>query len=666
MQDFARRLMMQGQMAAPNVATAIFGTAGSEGQALYAGQPALRIGLWPLRCADQPRLAMGLFTLLGFLLERWRAVRVYRLAARVEGDPSVWRWEPSASSFGVDDWQPEDLDDNVGIWGDLEIRAGQWWLRLFVEDDREAEEEPPATCELEADSLSALVAALPEFVSGIAESLGAAAPRRNAPLYAAPPADHGALVQALQLSFELELRLYLQLWGQPWPETELRDCLQQLMRQAAALGEFGPWLHASCLARRLQFGAIDRDLLQLPGGQGGQGGYGQAAAIILAEALFSAGEIPQALGLLEFFEQPGSNLAQALADLYRRSGRVSEAVDVLQDAIEVDNSDGELLVYYGDLLQAMDMAGLACESLVLVNPDQDEAEIQLREALAAWEAAERLAPGDPELPQRILVTLADLDSDDPRFWPTFARLVKLENNGEALRQVIEACYGLESLQPAQRLLQAALDQAPENLELGLMLAEVLLLEQEESDLQILIERLAALARDDNDHAELARLRLLAEEPEFEVRLGEIDGILSAGNALDSATTEWLEGVIERAPGLGGLHAMLARAYLGWGEAATAVETLLDGYRRFPADAELAALLGEQFWLAGDVALAFQYLGQGLARHPDDVTLLALTGQYLFEDGQDDAARACLARAEAIAPQHPALARARSQIASLLN
>ena len=43
MREFAQRLMMQGQMAAPNVATAIFGTAGSEGQALYLGQPALRI-----------------------------------------------------------------------------------------------------------------------------------------------------------------------------------------------------------------------------------------------------------------------------------------------------------------------------------------------------------------------------------------------------------------------------------------------------------------------------------------------------------------------------------------------------------------------------------------------------------------------------------------------
>ena len=101
MRAFAQRLMMQGQMAAPNLPSAIFGTAGSEGQALYAGQPALRIGLWPLRSAEKPELAMGLFTLLGFLLERWQGVRVYRLAARLEEEPiavavvdgqlTVWR-----------------------------------------------------------------------------------------------------------------------------------------------------------------------------------------------------------------------------------------------------------------------------------------------------------------------------------------------------------------------------------------------------------------------------------------------------------------------------------------------------------------------------------------------------------------------------------------------
>ena len=60
---------------------------------------------------------MGLFALVGYLLERWRGARVYRLAARVEGDTRQWRWTMASSQFGVDDWQPEGLDDNVGFGG---------------------------------------------------------------------------------------------------------------------------------------------------------------------------------------------------------------------------------------------------------------------------------------------------------------------------------------------------------------------------------------------------------------------------------------------------------------------------------------------------------------------------------------------------------------------
>ena len=239
----------------------------------------------------------------------------------------------------------------------------------------------------------------------------------------------------------------------------------------------------------------------------------------------------------------------------------------------------------------------------------------------------------------------------------------LEGNGEALRQVIDACAGLESLAPARRMLQEAFRQRPEELELGLNLAEVLVLEQEEGALAATLAQLRSLAGDEEMQAELARLELLAEEPEFELRLGEIEGVLAAGNALRSEALEWLEGIIGRAPGLGGMHALLARAWLAWGEDGAALETTLDGYQRFPGDAELAVLLGEQLWQAGEAEAAFKYLGAGLAQNPDDVPLLALTGQYLFEDGQGAAARSCLARAEALAPQHPALAQARARIAA---
>jgi hypothetical protein len=49
-----------------------------------------------------------------------------------------------------------------------------------------------------------------------------------------------------------------------------------------------------------------------------------------------------------------------------------------------------------------------------------------------------------------------------------------------------------------------------------------------------------------------------------------------------------------------------------------------------------------------------------------VPLLTLPGRYLFEADQRDNARAYLARAEAIAPRHPAVVAARSAIAQILS
>ena len=664
MREFAQRLMMRGQLAAPNVATAIFGTAGSEGQAIYLGQPALRIGLWPIQSTEQPGMAMGLFTLLGLLLERWQGVRVYRMAARVEGDPASWRWSMPASQFGVDDWQLDDLDDNVGIWGELENSPDGLCLVVNVEDDRLPEEAPPAVFRLESVNLNALVDALPGFSEGIVHSLGFQDLRRHAPLYAGA-AIETALQDALELAFQLELRLFLQLWGQSWPDAGPGETFQKIARMASGSGDFIPWLYASSLARWLRHSGELSDIQAVADRTATVLQAHEAAAIIYASGLFAEGQINAAYDLLEAQESPGPSTVLTLADLYRQGGRVQDALDLLQAAIESERTSDELLVYYGDLLQAMNIAGLPCDGYVYLDLDEDSEEAQLREALHAWKAAANLAPRDTQILQRILVAQAEMGEADDDFWTIFGRLVAMDESYEALRQVIDACYNLETLEPAQGILQQACNKDPENIELGLNLAEVLLVEQEEDALLRLLGRLSALAGDEASQAELARLRLMLEEPDLEWRLGEIEGVLDAGNSIRSEDMEWLEGILEHSPGLGGLHALLGRAYLGWGEDATALEILLDGYRRYPADAEVAALLGEQLWQAGEAELAFEYLGKGLGENPNDVPLLALTGRFLFEDGQDEAARGCLARAEALAPRHPALQQARVHIAATL-
>jgi len=52
-----------------------------------ASLPPLRVGLWPIQSESMPEIALGMAVLLGFLLECWQAVRVYRLLASVSGEP---------------------------------------------------------------------------------------------------------------------------------------------------------------------------------------------------------------------------------------------------------------------------------------------------------------------------------------------------------------------------------------------------------------------------------------------------------------------------------------------------------------------------------------------------------------------------------------------------
>jgi tetratricopeptide (TPR) repeat protein len=159
--------------------------------------------------------------------------------------------------------------------------------------------------------------------------------------------------------------------------------------------------------------------------------------------------------------------------------------------------------------------------------------------------------------------------------------------------------------------------------------------------------------------------LAADDPDFEAHLGELTDILSAGNLVDVEDAEFLEEAIAKVPTFADGYMLLAKAYVGWEEPATALETLLDGQKHLPDDLDILELLSRLLWESGQRKLAFEYLNKGLAKNPTYVPLLALTGQYLFEDGQEEEAKSFLARAEVVDPRHPALNRVRLAIAKLI-
>jgi hypothetical protein len=79
---------------------------------------------------------MGLVTVLGYLLERWPDVQVYRLFVRAEELREDYVWTIPDSQFSVDDWQLDDLDENIAVWGRCGRSADSWSLQVEVVTSR--------------------------------------------------------------------------------------------------------------------------------------------------------------------------------------------------------------------------------------------------------------------------------------------------------------------------------------------------------------------------------------------------------------------------------------------------------------------------------------------------------------------------------------------------
>ncbi|MAS34279.1 MAG: hypothetical protein CL610_09745 [Anaerolineaceae bacterium] len=668
MTELAARLMMYGRDSGTAVPTAIFGTAGTVRHSLQTEIMPVRIGMWPIISASDPEVATGILLSLGYLLQRYQGVRVYYLLAQVEGDPAAFEWTIADSQFDVDDWQLDELDENVAIWGSLD----GWSLTLSIEndaltaDDNDAEVE---TLVYEAGSLSELVNKLPQIADDVASKVDATEKRLIAPVAEFEMLEDRKLHAALAEVFRWELQQYLALWQQQ-DGLAHSEHYERLIETCQAIGNFGAWLAANALARSIRFSEDDVEDFVPQAEEAVEAFNGnQVLPVILAGAFYDQELAQDAYQLLESeieADQASAITYLAAAELYRRGGMIPEAVDTMQRAIETGQVDAALYRRYAELLVAMEYSGLQAEALILTDPTDDPQEELLQEAVAAYEAALTLEPDSVVLLSQQLTQFMELGETHEAFWEKFARLVRLDESSEYLRVIVDDMESLDGLTPAIDALERAIADYPDRVDLLLDLAVLQIFDENEQVALAVLERARSLTQEDALISDIERLTLMAEYPEFDMKIGEITDILGAGNMIQSEDVEFLESVLERTPGYEEIHVLLARAYLGWEEPASALETLLDGYKHSPHDADLLALLGQVLWESGERDLAFRYLNEGITHNPNHVPLLALAGQYLFEDEQEAAARAYLARAEAIAPRHPVLIQVRQYIGRLLN
>lgn len=672
MQELAQKLINLRKKDDKEVlSSAIFGGGSLAGLNLDAST-SIRIGMWPAISAEAPEVANGLMAALAALLERWRGVTVYRIFAKLDGEPENYEWTVAKSQFEVEDWQIDGLDDNTGIWGRLEQAADGWQFTVEVESDF-IEADDPKILMYQSRDINGIVNWLPTAAGEIVKFLEIEAQPTIKKLYDTQAQRDEDEVKALLSSFfEWELGLLSGLWGVPW---NVQDSYERLIGEDDySSNDFGAWLVASAIARTMLPGYSEFEA-HLPGMDFvlERLNYHPLAGIVLGNELYAQNREGMAVEGLEKTVEAYPDNADAwlvLANMYRQSGDLLKAVDTFQRAIEAEALSAALLFNYAQLLPLMEGAGWVIDAYILIDPEEITEQRVAWEAIEACEEAMRHNPDNPAqilaTQTQLLIDVAETDEDLERVWRVFKSLVNYDEEGEYTRIAIDSLYNLEEAEPALEILEDAVEEAPLRADLRINLATAYLVLEENEYAITELEEARKLTDDPLLQAEIERLMLVATDPEFETLTSEINDRLNAGTSINSDEIDYLEEILEQAPQYIDGYIMLARAYGLQNDTTQALEVLLDAEKVAPTDPDILEGLARLLWNSGETDAAYGYIRRGLKANPLHVPLLTLMGQFLFDDDDHDGARACLLRAEAISPRHPSLLKTRAYIARMLS
>lgn len=688
MQDLARRMMTLSQAAYQPGARLRFSAA-------QASDAEIKIALLPCLSDSDPEAAMGLMAVLALWLENWQSVVVYRVFARFD-DPRIKWDDPRRWQFSFDDLPEESeydtLDDNVGLWGTLNRDDdGGFTLRLELESD--LDESQDKILSYKGISLRDLFSQIPAIGADIGAALGLDPVRLDVGFAGSQLTGdgmHGLLVSA----FRWELTLLRWLADDQPQITPAHAALVDVSARHPDLA--GAWVVARLTERGYLAGFEPiHDRLLEP--QAIAERLSQATStLVLAQVMFDQGRFSEAVSALDALIDDAIiegrqltatqsalvvNAYITLAGFYLQSERLNDGIETLQEALTepvVTKSGNPWLLsrlnaLYAQALIALNNRQGRLDESVLSDPSgRTGGEMILWEALAAYRQAEKAeAEGQGDQKRRagylasqvlLLLRMNDISRD---FWRTFEALINADEQGELTRGVVDEFYALEDVSPAIDLLERAIRIMPDRHGLYLALASVCITDEDEERALLVLDQMREAAGE-AWAADIDRLTLIAEDPEFEVRLGEMTDKISNDNPLTDDEIEYLEDAVDRAPYFSEGYVLLGQAYLLLEDASAALEALLDAHKHLPDDPEVIEWLAKTLWEQEQEEIALRYLKQGLdaRQNANNVPLLALAGQYAFELGEDDTARRLLARAEAISPRHPALSRAKEHISRL--
>lgn len=664
MQELANKLIAQARGAAA--------TTSQPGNRTEGTQTSIRFGLWPFVSEQAPEAAMGLMVALAAQLDLWPDVVTYRLLLAADEETQLESGDlPIAESqFTVDDWQLEYLGENVAVWGELERSGAGWQLDVSVENDLTGADVETYT--IRAETLGGLVAQLEALATRIATDAGAAYPTLFSTNYSGPfNAGDAAMQRFLGQAFRWERALFVTLWQGDAIEIDWEARLDDLLRAAAEVdASFGGAFLLALIPRALRLSTKDVVLESIASP------WDVALDRLPRNAMVSIGaawdhaaedELPAGIALLndalDYAGNDDSAVRLALANLYTSAGRLAEAIEVLQGALVDGDPHAALYFYYALLVVSMRNNGIVLNEYVLTDTPRRQATGMVDEALVAFESGFALMPDRADMLQQRLLLLVEVQHDS--LWQAFEDLVATDKTGEYVRGVVESLLALDDLEPALDILADAVDVSPERVDLRVNYAVTLLQAEEYDAAGAELETAEDMTDDPVVIADIERLFLEVNDPDFESRWGEVESVLASARPLGNAERVFLQDVIEQAPTFTEAYLALAQSHIRSEAMDLALEVLLDGQNILPEDASITALLARVLWQSGEHDLAFDYLNKGLAHHPDDVSLLALSGRYLFDTEQDDEARLMLARAESLGPRDKTLVEVKRYIAGRL-
>lgn len=652
--------------------TAIFGSIGSLPSSIQR-QTKFRVATWPLITTNTDAIeeVMGISVVLGYLLQLSRDIRVYFLPAQLEDSEEEFDWSPEKSQFTPDTWDIEELDENVALWGNYTQSDGQVKLTIYVENDLAVEaEEEEQKLELSANNLSELLSKLPSFASLIIEMLDADLVESFAKIltFDSVPDDVGEMRQLCKNLFKWELNKYLFMADFNWDDDAVLKDYDGLIGSVSNYdSDFPAWCVSQAMTQLMNPGLsllgdlmvskIDDFLKQC--------NYQPVAVITLADGLFRLGQVDQSYQLIEnrLEDENSPQVWAKLSQLYAESGRVDEAIGVLQDALQGNIRSEEIYRTYGNLLSIAEQYNIVIDEVVLVNSSDDEADTLILESVAAYDRVLKNNPDDLEIIHRQVLQLLSLEEmPSNKVWSLFAKLVVKDETGNRVRDVLDALEFAEDIEPAIELLESASKRFSSRLDLLLNLAVAYRLNEDYDLAEDMLSKAQEFELSEFEKTDIEAILLTIRLPEFEHQFSELVAMLSAGKTAKTEDVDFLEDILEIAPSYVDAYVWLSRSYLSWDDADAALEVLLDGDKEYPNRPAICELIAELLWDSGERKLAFEYLNRGLETDPNHIPLLSRTAIYLVENGQYVDAKMYLARAEMINPRNAAFIRARNIVA----